>query len=61
MKASELVAMIQRMIQEHGDVNVFFQNIEAVTADCFGVVEPVTDCPDELNMLDGKYLLVESP
>lgn len=61
MKASELVARIQELIEEQGDVNVFFQNIVAVTADCFNMVVPVTECPNELNTLGGKYLLVEMP
>lgn len=61
MKLSELVAMVQGMMQQHGDVSIFFQNIAAVTENCFEVVEPVTDCPDELKLLGGKYLLVEMP
>lgn len=61
MKASELIARVQELITEHGDVNVFFQNIAAVTENCFEVVESVTDCPDELKLLGGKYLLIEIP
>ena len=57
MKASELLARIQELIEEHGDVNVFFSDSFTAGEHCdIDVYEPVTEDTAELAILGGKYL-----
>jgi hypothetical protein len=58
MKASELVARIQELIDRNGDVNVFVDNCIPMQPEHFNVYETVTDCPEERQLLGDKYLEV---
>lgn len=58
MKASELLARIQELIAEHGDVTVFVGDCVPMKPEHFNVYEPVTECPKERKRLGKKYLEV---
>lgn len=57
MKASALLARVQELIEEHGDVNVFFSDSFTTGEQSnIEVYETITDYPAERAMLGEKYL-----
>lgn len=57
MKASELVARIQELIKEQGDINVFFSDSFTTGEQSdIEVYETITDDPAEREKLGDKYL-----